>query len=150
MFLKQYFPLMEVEQHDWATRELVRNAEASVGELEESLRREGYLTLFLIPLADFESSGAYRIGPKTLGFIIYADGSMEWHFPPPGDDAFAEFERECRSACDTLHAYLTRLLTYALAHGMDVAKANETGQGRSIFRSLPHSDLHTDTEEYDS
>ena len=85
MLLKQYFPLMEVEQHAWATEELVRSAEASVDEVEESLRREGYLTLFFIPLAAFESSGVYRIGPETLGFVVYADGSLEWHFPPPPD-----------------------------------------------------------------
>jgi hypothetical protein len=148
LHLKQYFPVMDVEQYTWATKELVRSAEESVDELEEDFKADQHLTLFFIPLADFDPSGAYRIGPETLGFVCYADGTIEWHFPPQ-DSAFVNFERECRNACDSLHAYLVRLLTYALAHGMDVAKADENGNGRSILHPFPHSELHTDTVGYD-
>jgi hypothetical protein len=146
---KQYFSSMDVEQYAWATEELVRSAEESVKGLEEDLSEGQRLVLLFIPLADFDPSGAYRAGPDMLGFICYPDGSIAWHFPPK-DAAFANFEQECRSACDTLHAYLIRLLTYALAHGMDVAKANEGGNGRSILHPVPHSELHADLWEYDT
>ena len=140
---------MDVEQYAWATEELISSAKESVNDLEEDFRREVNLSLFFIPLADFEPSGAYHIDPETLGFIAYPDGAIEWHFPV-GDSAFVNFERECRHACDSLHAYLVRILTYALAHGMDVAKADAAGNGRSILHAFPHSELHTDAGGYDS
>jgi hypothetical protein len=135
---------MDVEQYAWATEELVHDAEDFVGELEEELRRNGQLALFFIPLADNDPSGDYRIGPETLGFICYADGSMEWHFPT-NDAAFVHYEQECRSASSTLQSYLIRLVSYALAHGMDIAKADATGGGHSILHAFEHEDVHTDT-----
>ena len=131
---------MDVEQYAWATEELIRSAEESVTELEESLRREGQLSLFFISLADFDPSGAYRIGPETLGFIVYSGGEIEWHFPK-GDAAFANFEQECRNACNSLHDSLVRLLTYALAHGMDIAAVGtggDAGHGpaRALYEAL--------------
>jgi hypothetical protein len=149
LFTQQYFPVMDVEQYAWATEELINSAKESVHDLEENFDREGQLVLSFIPLADFESSGAYRIGPETLGFIVYANGGIEWHFPAE-DPAFANFEREARDACSSLHDYLVRILTYALAHGMDVAKADPAGNGRSILHAFPHSELHTDAGGYDS
>ena len=140
---KQYFSSMDVEQHAWATEELISSARESVEELEEDLRCYRSLTLCFISLADFDLSGVYRIGPETLGFIRYPDGAIEWHFPP-GEAAFIDFERECRSACDSFHDYLIRLLSYAFAHGMDVVKADETGRGQSILHVLERSDVHTD------
>lgn len=138
---------MDVEQYAWATEELVHSAKGSVGELEEELRRERKLILLFIPLADFDSSGAYRINSGTTGFICHADGAMEWHFSPK-DAAFINFEKECRSASSTRRDYFVRLLSYAFAHGYDVAKADENGNGRSILYALPHGVLHTDAGAY--
>jgi hypothetical protein len=135
---------MEVEQYAWATEELIRNARATVLDLEEGFRSDGELILFFIPLADFNPSGSYRLGPETSHFICYPDGAIEWHFPVQ-DDAFTHFEKECRAACDTLQSYLIRLLSYAMAHGMDVAKADGES-GRSILHALPHSAVHADVE----
>ena len=135
---------MDVEQHAWATGKLVREAGESAAELEEDLSREKEITLFFIPLADFDPSGAYWIGPGMCSLTLGVDGEVEWHFPPR-DAAFVSFEDECRNAAETLHDYLVRLLSYALAHGMDVAKADKGGSAWSLLHVVPHEDVHTDT-----
>jgi hypothetical protein len=134
---------MDVEQYAWATKALVRDAEDSVEELEEERRRGGTLILLFIPLAVSDPSGFYRISSETTGFVCQTDGSIEWHFSPK-DPTFARFAEESRNASSTLHDYFVRLLSYALAHGMDVAKADAAGNGRSILHAFPHSDVHTD------
>lgn len=147
---KRYFSLVDIERYAWATKELVQSAEESVNELEGEFTWNPELILLFIPLADFEPSGAYSLAPERAVLIAHADGSIKWSDPSVKETAFADFERESLNASATFHDYLVRLLTYALAHGMDVAKLNREGSGRSILHSLPHSALHTDVGEYES
>jgi hypothetical protein len=146
--VKRYFSLVDVEQYDWATKELVQSAEEAVHELEEELRWKAELILLFIPLADFDPSGAYRLTSNWPYFVAIAGGSLDWHNHPK-ESAFKHFEEEALHASNNFRSYLVRLLSYALAHGMDVAKLNREGSGRSILHPLPHSELHADVGEYD-
>jgi len=140
---------VDVEQYDWATKELVQNAEESVHELEEELRWKSKLMLLFVPLADFDPSGAYRLTKGWSWFNAVAGGSLDWH-NLSADSAFANFEEEALNASNSFRSYLVRLLSYAVAHGMDVAKLDREGSGRSILHPLPHSELHADVGgEYD-
>jgi hypothetical protein len=152
---KQYFSSVDLRRHAWVDEELVHSAEESVDQLEKELRWHRSLRLLFVSLADFDPSGAYWVGPDMSYLTCYADGSIQWEnrsglILPPKEEALVDFELESRNACNTLHDYLVRLLAYALAHGMDVAKVDREGYGRSILHSLPHSQLHTDVAEYDN
>jgi hypothetical protein len=145
---KRYFSLVDVEQYDWSTKELVQSAEEVVHGLEEELRWNSKLILLFIPLADFDSSGAYHLTRDRACLVAEAGGSLDWHNHPK-ESAFRHFEEEALHASNTFRSYLVRLLSYALAHGMDVAKLNREGSGRSILHPLPHSELHADVGGYD-
>jgi hypothetical protein len=112
---------MDVEQYAWATEELIRDAEESAREVEEEFRRAGPLTLFFIPLADYDERGFYRLSP-TMTRLIVRKRIWEWYYHSFSDVAFVNFEEESRNAAPDRHAYLVRLFAYALAHGIDVAK----------------------------
>src|ERR1700757_658883 len=139
----RYFSSMHVEQHAWATKELIGNAAEFANELEKELFWHPPLILLFIPLADFEASGAYRLRGKWPCLIVYANNASELRYTPR--DAFVDFWEECLKTSESLHDYLTQILSYALAHGMDVAKLDEEGNGRSLLYGLPHSELHGDS-----
>jgi hypothetical protein len=145
---KRYFSLVDVEQYDWSTKELVQSAEEVAHELEEELPWNAQLILLFIPLADFDPSGAYHLTKDRACLVAEAGGPLDWQNLPK-ESAFRNFVEEALHASDTLRSYLVRLLSYALAHGMDVAKLNREGSGRTILHPLPHSELHADVGGYD-
>lgn len=134
---------MEVERHAWATRELVAEAKELAAGLAEEFRWSRF-SLFFVPLADFDRSGAYRLTPDMPTLICHGR-SLEWqNLSRSRESAFISFVDESRHVY-TIRDYLVRFLSYALAHGMDVVKLREGDRfGRSILHALPHSELHMD------
>ena len=140
---------MNVEDHTWATKELAASAEEFANELVKELTWQRRLTLLFVPLVHFESSGFYRLTLDTPWLVVYANGTLQWNYPVR-EEAFLAYEDESRNAARTLRDYLRRLLAYTLAHGIDVAKVDEEGNGRSILHALPHHELYGDVGGYDS
>ena len=142
---------MDIERRAWVTQELVRSAEESVHGIEEELRWKGQLTLFFVPLVNYNPSGAYSLSPATPSLVCYTDGSVGW-LNAPEEGAFANFARvSILSYHESFYEYLICLFAYALAHGMDVVKAEgqSSSSGRSILYPFPPSQLHTEVAEYD-
>jgi hypothetical protein len=127
----------------WETKELFSQAESIV----DKLFAEGEIHLFFIPLEKVKSGEPYQESPDIWRVFITSEGTISIkNLTVDTSDPFWEYA-EVNPLQNTANC-IFRMVTYALAHGMDIAKV-EGESAWSILYPRSRGSIH-DLINYDS
>jgi hypothetical protein len=133
---------MQLESYDWVSTDLIEQAKEIVAKIENEVA-----DYYFFPLAEHSSTGCYPL-LKFPAHISLNKLPPGYHYLRAVEDAsFKEFLETAILTRRTLKDFLLAVVTYCLAHGIDMVRRESVDHGVSIFTSFPHWALYGSGEE---